>query len=151
MKKLLIVAMIAVSFTACKEDKYVDLNTNKEVYLMKDDKTGYMIDTVTKQPVWFYVNTANNDTFYGKTGAKINGTYAKVKMDAEAEMAPKEGMLNADGTTVEKRDNGDIIIKNEDADYKKKIEADGDVKIKSGDDKVKYDADKDELKTKKRD
>ncbi len=141
---------IAIAFTACKQDdKYVDLNTGKEVYIVKDDKTGYMIDTVTKEPVLFYVNTSTKDTFYGKTGAKINGKYAEVKVEAETEMAPS-GILTDDGTKIKVEGDGDVKIKNDDADYKKKVDADGDVKVKDGDTKIKYDAEtgKTEVKTK---
>lgn len=135
-----------------KADEYVDLSTGKTVYLVKDSTTGYMVNKETHKAVYLYVNPTTHDTFYGRTGAKVNGEIRlsddKVYLYngdddftyKEGEFKPKatgDGTLKAgdEDVKVKVQSDGDIIIKK--GDYKKKIETNGDVKIKNGDTKIK--------------
>src|SRR6185436_4300213 len=103
-------------WTACHpQDRYLDLNTGDRVDLEKDSNTGLMVRRDTKKPVAIYVDTKTNDTIYGLTGKVINGHVVKL------------------GEWKYKYDNDEYKIKNDEADYKKKVEKDGDVKIKNGD------------------
>ena len=138
MKKTLLVAttvaLIAVS--SCKDQAksaYYDLNKGESVELVKDEKTGRLIDAETKEPVYIYVNKETNDTILGSTGQVINGhviesngkyTYAEVKVADDGEYKIKEG------------------------DYKEKMEKDGDLKIKDDDSKTKTNTETGDVKHK---
>ncbi|WP_276504766.1 hypothetical protein [Terrimonas pollutisoli] len=137
MKKTLLVSTVAlIALSSCKDQTksaYYDLNTGKSVDLVKDEKTGRLVDAETKEPVYIYVNKETNDTILGSTGQVINGhvieadgkyTYAEVKVDKDGEYKIKEG------------------------DYKEKMEKDGDLKIKEGDSKTKVDGETGEVKHK---
>lgn len=118
-------------WTGCKpQDRYLDLNTGDRVDLEKDSSSGLMVRTDTKKPVEIYVDTKTNDTIYAPTGKVINGHVVKL------------------GEWKYKYDD-EYMIKNDDADYKKKVEKDGDIKIKDGDTKIKIDGETGERKTKK--
>ncbi|HEX2627824.1 MAG TPA: hypothetical protein VHM26_02390, partial [Chitinophagaceae bacterium] len=77
MKKISVISIIAAAsfaFASCEsQGRYLDLNTGKRVELVKDKKTGLMVNKETNQPVDIYVDTKNNDTIYGQTGKVING------------------------------------------------------------------------------
>ena len=119
--------------TGCKpQDRYLDLNTGDRVELEKDSSSGLMVRTDTKKPVEIYVDTKTNDTIYAPTGKVINGHVVKLG----------EWKYKYD-------DDGEYKIKNDEADYKKKVEKDGDIKIKDGDTKIKIDGETGERKTKK--
>ena len=86
MKKLLVpvfgfVLVSGIISCADTKDRYVDLRTGKNIELVKDDKSGLMVDKNTKEPVYIYVDTKNNDTIYGKTGTVINGQVVKKNQD----------------------------------------------------------------------
>ena len=86
MKKLLVpvFGFVFVSvIISCSDtkDRYVDLRTGKNIELVKDDKSGLMVDKTTKEPVYIYVDTKNNDTIYGKNGTVINGQVVKNNQD----------------------------------------------------------------------
>lgn len=121
MKTILFGFIISIAFFACKDDRYVDLNTGRGIKLEKDPQTGLMVNTETKKPVNIYVDTKTHDTIYGPSGKVINGSIVRI----------------SDGTYVYEQDG----IKNENGEdsYKRKVEKDGDVKIKDGDTKVKID------------
>ena len=120
-------------WTGCKEqDRYLDLNTGDRVDLEKDPGSGLMVRTDTKKPVQIYVDTKTKDTIYGPSGKVINGHVVKLG----------EG-------TYKYEDDAEYKIKNDDADYKKKVEKDGDIKIKDGDTKTKIDGKTGEKKTKR--
>jgi hypothetical protein len=119
---------------------YVNLTSGEEVYIVRDENSGYAIDSIAKVPVEFYVNTSTNDTLF-RTGLVVNnmlvqeeGTWkldeTKVKVDGDDIKIKGE-----DGSKVKIEGDGDIKIK--DGDYKKKVSEDGDVKIKDGDTKIK--------------
>jgi hypothetical protein len=120
MKKILFVLVASFALYACTNDRYVDLNTGRGIKLEKDPQTGLMVNTETKKPVKIYVDTRTHDTIYGPSGKVINGSIVKI----------------SDGTYV--YDNNDIKSNNESGD-KRKVEKDGDVKIKDGDTKIKID------------
>lgn len=127
----ILAAISFVCFTGCdNKETFVDLETGKTITVVKDSTTGYMINAETRQPVGIYVNTKTNDTIYGRTGKVINNLVVK----------------SADGKYTYS-DDTEIKVKVDtdgdggDGDYKKKVEKDGDVKIKDGDTKIKIEAD----------
>jgi hypothetical protein len=83
---MLIVVMFG--FVACKELKkakikeslsldttsspYFDLNTGKELEVMRDTETGYVLNAETGAPVDIYINMNTMDTFYGRTNTVVN-------------------------------------------------------------------------------
>lgn len=109
---------------------YVDLNTGKEVYIVRDESTGYATDSIAKVPVEFYVNTSTNDTLF-RTGQVVNNM-----------LTQEEGKWKLDDTKV-KVDGDEIKIK--DGDYKVKIDGD-ESKVKDGDYKKKVDGDEVKIK-----
>ena len=118
MKKLLMFALSAsIVLTACNQHRYVDLTSGEHIDLIKDEKTGLMVDSKTHKPVYMYIDTKTNDTIYGSTGRVINGHIVKTD----------EGKYKYDGDDEYKLKNGD---------YKVKIEGD-EIKIKDGDKKIK--------------
>ena len=128
MKKLLIIGSIStvVLFTACKQDRYYDLTAGRYIEVEKDEKTGAMINSDTKEPVYIYVDTKTNDTIYGSTGEVINGHV----------VVTSDGKYKYDGDEDYKVKYGD---------YKKKVDGD-EVKIKDGDKKIKKDEDETKVK-----
>ncbi len=160
--KIILLSFCALVFVwACNNNpdaEYIDLTSGKTIRVEKDNETGFMVNAETKKPVYLYVNQSARDTFYGRTGKKINnhvihadddyryddddyvyknGDY-KVKED-------DEDIKIKDGDYKKKTDDGDVKIK--DGDYKKKTD-DGDVKIKNGDTKIKIEDGKRKVKTK---
>lgn len=134
MKHVLFMSITAslLALVGCKdqtESDYYDLNKGENVSLVKDENTGLMVDAETKKPVYIYVNNETKDTIYGATGKVINGHVIKLE----------DGKYKYDELKV-KLDEG--------VDYKKKVEADGDTKIKEGDSKKKTDAETGEVKNK---
>lgn len=109
----------------CSDSKsrYVDLTTGEAIEVDKDDKTGYWINTSTKEPVYIYVDTKNNDTIFGRTGKVINGRLVK----QDGKYVYDDGKIKMEG--------GDF--KDKDDDIKVKVEADGDTKIKTDEKKIK--------------
>ena len=135
----LTITTVVLILAGCKEGTksgYYDLNNDKRVTLVKDEKTGLMVDAETKKPVYIYVNEETKDTFYGATGKVINGNVIKLK----------DGKYKYDDLKVKLDEDGDFKIK--DGDYKRKVEADGDIKIKDGDKKKKIDGETGEVKNK---
>jgi len=94
-------ATTVTTITEVIPGKYVDLNTGKTVYIVKDPETGFAMDSIAKIPVEFYVNTSTKDTIY-ETGAVVNNSLiktngkwslsddAKVKIDGD-KMKIKDG------------------------------------------------------------
>src|SRR5436190_8381110 len=108
-----------LALTSCKEKTgYYDLNKNEPVTLVKDENTGLLVDADTKKPVYIYVNEGTKDTILGATGKVINGNLVKLE----------DGKYKYDGLKVKLDEDGDFKIK--DGDYKRKVEANGDIKIK---------------------
>ena len=141
MKKLFVLlsaGTIIMAHSACSDtkDRYVDLSTGQPVDLVKDDATGAMVNSETKQPVYIYVDTKNNDTIYGKTGKVINGHVVRT--------SDNRYLLDED----EKQEISNNAIEYKDGDLKVEVEKDGDIKIKDGDTKKKLDAETGERKVK---
>ncbi|HEX6194028.1 MAG TPA: hypothetical protein VFZ42_16760 [Chitinophagaceae bacterium] len=135
MKKLIQSALamgIVLGIVSCADtkDRYVDLRTGKTVELVKDDKSGLMVNATTKEPVYIYVDTKDNDTIYGKTGEVINGHV----------------IVNDNNEYVYEKDFKPYEVKGND--YKVEVEKDGDIKIKDGDSKIKVDGETGEKKVK---
>lgn len=136
MKTLSFTALILFIITgiiscADNDHRYIDLETGKRIDVIKDSENGYMINAQSKEPVIIYVDTQTKDTIYGKTGKVINNHVIKIE----------EGKY--------KYVSNDDMKSDDDGDYKKKVEADGDIKIKDGDTKIKIDGDDGEKKIKK--
>jgi lipopolysaccharide export LptBFGC system permease protein LptF len=158
--QLLLSSILLSLVVSCGQtkDEYIDLTSGKTVRLEEDKQTGYLVNADTKKPVYIYINPSSEDTFYGRTGKKINGNVIKTsngnyKYDGDNEYVYKDGdfkLKNDDDGDYKDKDgdrkvkvdeDGDLKIK--DGDYKKKVDNDGDVKIKDGDKKVKIDKDGD--------
>lgn len=135
----LVVSMVFFSSCAEKKDRYIDLATGKPVMVIKDEKTGYMINADTKEPLYMYVDTKKNDTIYAKDGKVVNSHI--IKTDDNKYIYEDDEKL--------KVENGQVKYKQDD--YKVEVEKDGDVKIKNGNDKVKIDGKTGERKVKKDD
>ena len=123
--------------TQVEPGTYVDLNTGKEIYIIKDASTGYATDSIAKVPVDFYINTTTNDTLY-RTGMVVNN----MLIEEEGKWKLDETKVKIDGDEIKIKD-GDSKLKidGEDSkeksgDYKKKVDGD-EVKIKDGDSKIK--------------
>jgi hypothetical protein len=127
---LCISAIIGLASCSDSKDRYVDLRTGQPVELVKDEKTGLLVDANTKQPVYMYVDTRKNDTIYGKTGEVVNGHI----------------VVNSKNEYVYEKDFEAYEVKGED--YKVEVEKDGDIKIKDGDSKLKIDGETGEKKVK---
>ena len=169
----LLLMVVASACNNAKEGRFLNLSTGKEVTVTKDEETGMMVDKETNKPVLLYADTRAKDTFYGVTGAKVNGKLErvgkgvyvyddgekKIKIDGD-EYKVKEGdaklKMDADGDEY-KYQNGAAKINNEDGEYKekgkgyaKKVDEDGDVKVETKNKKIKVDGETGEKKVKER-
>ena len=141
-KSYVLIISAAMLWIACKspKDEYVDLRTGKTIEVEKDPVTGVWLNTETKEPVYIYVDTKKNDTIYGKTGAVINGHVVK----------NNDVYWYSDDVTWD--DNLDDNIEGESKikkdDYKKKVDEDGDIKIKTDGKTIKIDGETGERKVK---
>jgi hypothetical protein len=150
LKTILFAVGAAAIWTACSDsntkDRYVDLTTGEEVVLVKDEKTGLMVNAETGKTVRMYVDTKTQDTIWGKSGKVINGYVEKNDEGVYVYINPDDDesdyKLKRDGVGYKKKI-GDY--------YKIKVEDDGDYKIKDGDKKIKVDAETGERKVKRDD
>lgn len=175
--KLLVAGTLALvtGITACKNNqgRHLNLSSGEEVTLVRDDE-GRMVDAETRKPVLLYVDRDDRDTFYGITGEKVNGHLYRegknsyvydasdndnqyVKIDGD-EYKIKTGTYkmkwDADGSEYKYKD-GDVKIKADGDGYKvkrdgytKKVDEDGDIKIETGNKKIKIDGETGERKVK---
>ena len=129
---------LAGLIAACSgpRDRYLDLRSGKAIELQRDELTGVMVNKLTGEPVYIYVDTKTNDTIYGKTGEVINGHVL---------MRGDEFWYDGDEKISMEKD-GEVKYKY--GDHKTKVEEDGDMKIKNGDRKVKIDGETGERKVK---
>lgn len=104
---------------------YTDLTTGKEVYIIADPQTGYAIDSISRVPVEFYINTTGDTLF--RTGVVVNN------------MLVRSGEKWIFDDSKVKVDGDQIKIKGPDG--KVKVESDGDIKVKDKDGKVKIEED----------
>ena len=144
---LLLILVSALQWGCDKKDgEYVDLTTGETIKVEKDEKTGYIVNAETRKPVYIYVSPATKDTFYGRTGQKINNAVVKTN-DGEFRYEDDGDYVYKDGDyKLKSETDGDLKVK--DDDYKKKVDDDGSMKIKDGDTKIKVDEDG-EVKIKK--
>ena len=151
MKKnlLLSIAVVGCSLLSAKTNaQYIDLSTGMPVSLIKHVGNGMMYNTETSRPVYLYINVATNDTFYGRTGANVNG---KLMRNQQGRFVYNDDMyvytngdyvLKTDDNNYERKifdRDGDVILKGENG--KKKRELDGDIKRKDGEAKLKIEGD----------
>jgi hypothetical protein len=168
MKKLLILSAIAAStmLAACNNSEneaqneesgatvsgtsetrgvvageYVNLESGEEVYIIPDKESGKAIDSISGEPVRFYVNTETGDTLF-TTGVVVN--HQLVQSGGTWDFDPTKVELDGDEIKIKgvdsklKAEDGDMKYK-EGEDFKVKTEKDGDVKIKDGNNKTKID------------
>jgi hypothetical protein len=67
---------------ACNNKKgsgYINLTTGEQVSLIKDEKSGLMIDSITKRPVILYADARTGYTIYKPTGKIVNGSIEMVE------------------------------------------------------------------------
>ncbi len=102
------------------EARYVDLNTGDKIKVKKDTR-GRLVNAADEKPVRFYVDTKTSDTLDGRTGKVVNGELVKVE-DGTYEYIIVRETLAAD-----------------DDFFKRKVEEDGDIKIKTSKKKIKID------------
>ena len=129
--KILTLAIAAFTvFAGTAKAQFIDLSTGKQVTVIKHNANGMMFNTATQKPVYIYINPATNDTFYGRTGANINGRVART---------PQGKFIFDDGDYI--FDNGEYRMKRESdsSGYKVKWQNDGDKKVKTDDYKRKTD------------
>ena len=71
---------LLLATTSCtgKGERYTDLNTGMAFELVKDPKTGLMVDAQTGKPLNIYVDLATKDTIDGRSGKIINGMVQKI-------------------------------------------------------------------------
>ena len=124
--------MTTTSTAQVAPGSYTNLNTGKTVYIVVDPTTGWAVDSITKVPVEFYIDTTGDTLF--QTGVVVN--HAIMKTD---------GKWMLDETKI-KRDGDDIKIKYSDG-SKVKMD-DEDLKIKGEEGKVKVDDDTTKVKPK---
>lgn len=125
---LLVVPIALLAACSSENAKYQNLATGEKVYIIKDAKTGASIDSLTNEPVMFYVDLNTKDTISGSTGLVVNNKIVKSEDGTYALITTDEGM-SYEGDVKIKVDGDEIKIKTDD----KKIKIDGDEK------KVKYD------------
>ncbi len=124
MKKITVILLTSVCFAgwmSCNngEARYVDLNTGDRIKVKKDTR-GRLVNAADEKPVRFYVDTKTSDTLDGRTGKVVNGELVKVD-DGTYEYLVVRETLAADD------------------EFKRKIEDDGDIKIKTSKKKIKID------------
>lgn len=155
------IAFTIIVICSCtrKDSGYIDLRTGQKVALVKDEQSGYMVNTETHKPVYLYVEPSTNDTFYGRTAIKVNGKirrsneggfvydgdngYSFINGDYKVKVADNTPKLEGD-VKIKYGDDGSVKIKADN--YKKKVDANGDVKIKDGDTKITIKDGKKEVK-----
>jgi hypothetical protein len=147
LKTCLVLLAASIVWMACSDskDRYVDLSNGQPVQLVKDDSTGLMVNAETHKPVRIYVDTRTHDTIWGRTGKVVNGSLYKSDNGRYVYTGADN---NEDDYRVKKDDNASYKIKDDEADYKKKVEKDGDIKIKTGYKKIKIDGKTGERKVK---
>lgn len=100
---------------------YMDLSTGKTFSIDRDQASGSYVNKETRQPVLYYVNVATNDTF-DQSGRWVNGALTRLE----------NGTYEVDESRL-----------------KTKVDEDGDIKVKDGDDtKMKIDGNEEEAKLK---
>ena len=157
---MLMVLTVTIFCSCARHDnEYIDLRSGKKVLLVKDEQTGYMVNTETRKPVYLYVEPSTNDTFYGRTAVKVNGKIRRsteggfvfegddgfTYKDCDYKVKVEDNTPKLEGDVkIKYGDDGSVKIKADN--YKKKVDANGDVKIKDGDTKITIKDGKKEVK-----
>ena len=133
MKKILLTILsIAgiIGWMACNnpQARYIDLNTGEQIKIKKDTH-GRLVNAADEKPVRFYVDSKTNDTLDGRTGKVVNGELVKVEEGGYEYITVRETLAA-------------------DEDFTKKVEADGDIKIKTSKKKIKINGKTGERKVK---
>lgn len=141
------ISLLILGVISCSDNnaRYTDLNTGKSITVVKDSSTGYMLNAETKEPLVVYYDSQTKDTLYGKTGEVINHKVIRTPEGKYYYEIPKPAEVKQKVLTQDEIDRQ--LLKN--GDYKKKVEKDGDIKIKHGDTKIKIDGETGEKKVKK--
>jgi hypothetical protein len=161
MKKKLLLVLLITSLTIASLNsnaQYIDLSTGRTVTLVKHHGNGFMYNVETQRPVYIYINSTTNDTFYGRTGENINGKVARTRdghysftdnayVYRNGEYLSRAEAGDDRGPDYKSKVKADGTFKEKDVDYKRKIEPDGDLKIKDDGAKMKA-ANDGELKVK---
>ena len=124
MKKITVILLTSVclaGWMSCHnpEARYVDLNTGDRIKVKKDTR-GRLVNAADEKPVRFYVDTKTSDTLDGRTGKVVNGELVKVDNGTYEYLVVRETLAADD-------------------EFKRKIEEDGDIKIKTSKKKIKID------------
>lgn len=120
--------------------RYIDLSTGLPVELYYDPKTKRTYSSATNEPVDWYVNTATNDTIYGRGRYIVNNYIIRseadntYRLDAGKIKIDKDEIKIKDGNKKFKMDKSEMKMKG--GDMKSKVDTTG-MKIKSGDMKKK--------------
>ncbi|HEX7366907.1 MAG TPA: hypothetical protein VF273_07420 [Pelobium sp.] len=133
LKGLVITGGAALALSACSNNdaKYKNLQTGEKVYIIKS-ASGKAIDSISGEPVEFYVNLETKDTIYGETGAVVNNKVLKTadgvyKLDESKFKSDVEKLLESGEDVKVKTDGDDMKIKTDDK--KIKVE-DGETTVK---------------------
>jgi hypothetical protein len=121
---LTIMTCYVIASCANADAHYIDLNSGKRVELEKDPGTGMMVNTETRKPVYLYVDTRTNDTINGRTGMVVNQQVVKTGTGKYR----YSGDVETDHAAYTLKEPG----------YKLKVEKKGEIKLKTGHVKVKY-------------
>lgn len=145
----LLTALLALTVSISKA-QYIDLSTGQSVELVKHQGNGMMLDVKTQRPVYLYINNQTGDTMYGRTAAVVNGKLTKSSTGAFM-FEDEDGYIYKDGEYRMKTEadsagyrrkmqsDGDVKVKYDG--YKRKVESDGDVKEKETGAKTKVELD----------
>lgn len=112
------IAEVSPGETRVVAGNYTNLETGEDVYIIPDPETGYAIDSTTRIPVTFYLNTE------GDTLTNLGEPAIGLRKDDAGKW--KIG----DDVKIKVDDDGSIKIK--DGDAKIKVDENGDVKVKDG-------------------
>lgn len=142
------IAGLAITY-ACDnaEGRYVDLNNNETVKLKKDESSGLMVREDNGERVNMYIDTETNDTIDGRTGNVVNGKIRKNNSGNWVMITHERENDHEINMKADMHEEGEAY-KIKRGDYKKKVEKDGDIKIKDGNMKIKIDGETGEKKIK---
>jgi len=130
------------------EARFLDLNSGEYVQLKKDSASNRMVNAQTGEPVELYVDESSNDTIWGASGKVVNGRLNR-EDDGTWIYIDDQGQLNSgDNSHAAKSSKGEEY-KIKHGDYKKEVEKDGDITIKTGHKKIKIDGETGKRKVKK--
>ena len=110
--------------------KYIDLTSGSEVTVQKDEKSGYYINSQTRNQVEYFFDPVTQDTF------DFHGHLVNMALSRDA-----SGKYITDEAKVKVQGDGDLKIKDDNTDTKIKLDADGEGKTKMNGAKEKTEGD----------